>query len=156
MAPTSTPAQRGNIILSSQRLYWRVVKTSEDVGLDYLKNEGMADDRSEWVYHVDDKGRVIIFNECITSGVFDFFNSEFFAKSEKDFDKKWRRVERLLADNEWRDYVPSSGSNSRNAFKKYGWMRIDSIFVPPVNGEDMDDDYTAPDVLVTFKRKIMS
>lgn len=150
----TTPVQRGDLILSSQRIFWRIVKKSEDSAFRDLENKGMADNRSGWMFTLNDKGEIIIFNECITSGVFDVFDSEFFAESDKEFDKKWRKVERLPIESDWADYVPSSGSNGRNAFKQFGWKMNDSIFTPRAGGEETDDYADTEPPIVVFRKKM--
>jgi hypothetical protein len=84
----TTPIQRGDLILSSQRIFWRIVEKSENSGFKDLENRGMADNRSGWMYTLSQRGEIVIFNECITSGVFDVFGPEFFAEFGGGFDEK--------------------------------------------------------------------
>jgi len=128
------------------------VEKSNNSVLQNLKDKGMADDRSRWMITVNDKGEIVIYNECITAAVFDFLDSKAFAEVSKSFDEIWGRVFRLPLESDWFDYVPSPGSNGRIAFKQFGWRMKGSLFTPRSDG---DTDEYPNSVLVAFPRKNM-
>lgn len=147
-----TPYQRGDLILFSQRIFWQIVERWKEVEKD-LANKGMIDSaRSRWNFIINEKGEIVIFNECVTADVFNVFGQEFFVRFDKDFKDNWARVMRLPFESNWEEYIPSS--NGRTNFKHFGWKMRNTIFA--ARKDDEDDGYAdePKNKLVDFRKRM--
>lgn len=148
-----TPSQRGDLILFSQRLFWQIVEKWKEAEKD-LEKKGLIDpSRSKWNFVINEKGEIVIFNECVTADVFSVFSPEFFAKFCKDFKNEWTKVDRLPFESKWETYVPPS--NGRTNFRHFGWRMNDTIFTERKTKDDEEYAEEPRSTLVNFRRKIM-
>lgn len=144
--------RKGNLVSLAYKVHWRVVERWSEL-FGELKNSGLADDRSEWIISINEKGEVVIFNQCaLPVEMFRIFNPEFFAKISKNFGTDWEKITRFSFEHAWESYTPPSSANGKLVFKQVGWRLKRSIL-----GEDADDDEggSVRTPVPEFPRKIM-
>ena len=138
-----TPALKGDLIMLSNRLFWRIVEKWKAISKD-LEARGLIDNHSRWVFTMNEQGEVIIFNKRVTAEVYNILNLEFFAEFDKKFNENWTKVVRISSESGWERYTPSSGPSSRTNLKQFGWKMNGSIFHSRADRKDVAGIHAGP------------